>query len=421
MSDPRRIPRRTSGRASLLLAAGSVVSGVLAYVLFALVTRGLGAVTAAPVSVLWTVWALAGAAFTFPLQHWITRCLTAGREGEVRSSGARVGAVVAGAALAAGGLSWLAGERLFQREDAAFPVLVVLVVLGSAAVGVLRGGLAGRGRMAAVAWSLVAENALRCVLVAVLLLADVHDPVAHGLCLVAGSLVALWPGGWRFGAAGEGRAGSLVFLGGAATAQLLAQGVLTGGAVVLALVGGSPAEVTAMFATLALFRAPYMVVLGTLPQVTHHVTGLVVAGEIRALRSLARRLAVLGAATVAVGTVLGLVVGPLLVAAVFGATVEVGSGVAAVVAAGCALALVNVVLMVGALALDRPGRVAGAWGLAVVAGAPVLLLTAVGPVERVAYAFLTAEVVATALLAVAASSVLRGGRAIGRKCETHGP
>jgi O-antigen/teichoic acid export membrane protein len=401
MSSPRR-------GAPLLLAAGSVVSGVLAYVLFALVTRGLGAVTAAPVSVLWTVWALAGAAFTFPLQHWITRSLTAGRETDVRSSGARVGAVVAGAALAAGGLSWIVRERLFQREDAAFPVLVVLVVVGSAAVGVLRGGLAGRGRMAAVAWSLVAENALRCVLVAVLLLADVHDPVAHGLCLVAGSLVALWPGAWRFEAAGEGRAGSLAFLGGAATAQLLAQGVLTGGAVVLALVGGSPAEVTAMFATLALFRAPYMVVLGTLPQVTHHVTGLVVAGEIRTLRSLARRLAVLGAATVAVGTVLGLVVGPLLVAAVFGGTVEVGAGVAAVVAAGCALALVNVVLMVGGLARARPGRVAGAWGLAVVAGATVLLLTAIEPVERVAYAFLTAEVVATVLLAVAASSVLRG-------------
>lgn len=407
MSDPRRSSRRSS----LLLAAGSVVSGVLAYVLFALVTRGLGAVTAAPVSVLWTVWALAGAAFTFPLQHRITRCLTAGREGEVRGSAGRVGAVVAGVALAAGLLSWIAGERLFGREDAAFPVLVALVVVGSAAVGVLRGGLAGRGRMGAVAWSLVVENALRCVLVGALLLADVHDPVAHGLCLVAGSLVVLWPGAWRFGPSDGGRAGSLAFLGGAATAQLLAQGVLTGGAVVLALVGGSPAQVTAMFATLALFRAPYMVVLGTLPQVTHHVTGLVVAGELGALRVLARRVAVLGVATVAAGAALGAVAGPWLVRAVFGATVEVGRGVAALVATGCALALVAVVLMVGALALDRPGRVAGAWGLAVAAGAVVLLLAGAGPVDRVAYAFVTAEAAATLLLAVTASSVLRPARA----------
>ena len=398
-------------RAPILLAAGSVVSGILAYVLFALVTRGLGASAAAPVSVLWTVWALAGAAFTFPLQHWITRSLTAGREGDVRSSAGRVGVVVAAAAVATSGLAWVLRERLFHRDDAWFPALVALVVVGSAAVGVLRGALAGRGRMAAVAGTLVAENALRCVLVGVLLAAGVHDPVAHGLCLVAGSLVALWPGAWRYAGAGAGRAGSLAFLGGAATGQLLAQGVLTGGAVVLALLGGSPAEITAMFATLALFRAPYMVVLGTLPQVTHHVTGLVVAGDRPALRSLARRLAVLAVATVALGSVVGLGAGPWLVRAVFGGSVEVGPGVATLIAAGCALALVNVVLMVGALALDRPGRVAGAWGLAVLAGGVVLLLTtALAPSERVALAFLASEVAATVLLALAASSVLRAGR-----------
>jgi O-antigen/teichoic acid export membrane protein len=401
----------TQRRAPLLLAAGSVVSGVLAYVLFALVTRGLGAVAAAPVSVLWTVWALAGAAFTFPLQHWIARCLTAGREGDVRGSAGRVGVVVVAAAVATGGLAWVFRDRLFHRDDAWFPVLVVLVVLGSAAVGVLRGALAGRGRMGAVAWSMVAENAVRCVLVAVLLLAQVHDPVAHGLCLVAGSLVALWPGVWRFGGPTSDRPGSLAFLGGAATGQLLAQVVLTGGAVVLALLGGSPAEITAMFATLALFRAPYMVVLGTLPQVTHHVTGLVVAGDHPALRSLARRLAVLGAVTVALGAVIGATAGPLLVQAVFGGTVEVGAGVAALVATGCALALVNVVVMVGALALDRPGWVAGAWGLAVLMGAVALLATtAYVPAERVAFAFLATEVAAAALLAGTASTVLRAGR-----------
>ncbi|MCY4726391.1 hypothetical protein NYO98_08880 [Nocardioides sp. STR2] len=401
----------TARRDPLLLASGSVVSGVLAYVLFALVTRGLGATAAAPVSVLWTVWALTGAAFTFPLQHWITRSIAAGREGDVRSSAGRVAGVVALAALGAGGAAWAFRERLFHRDDAWFPVLVVLVVLGSAAVGVVRGSLAGRGRMGSVAASLVLENAVRCLLAVVLLLAQVHDPVAYGLCLVAGSSIALWPGAWRFAGEGAGRAGSLSFLGGAATAQLLAQGVLTGGAVVLALLGGSPAEVTAMFATLALFRAPYMVVLGMLPQVTHHVTGLVVAGDVRALRSLAARLAVVGAAVVVAGATIGGTVGPALVRAVFGDTVDIGHGDAGVLATGCALALVNVVLMVGALALERPGRVAGAWGLAVLAGAAVLLPTTwLLPVERVAFAFVTAEAVATVLLAVAASSVLRTAR-----------
>ena len=55
------------------LALGSAASGLLAYVFFATVTRSLGSAAAAPVSVLWAYWSLAGAALSFPLQHWIAR------------------------------------------------------------------------------------------------------------------------------------------------------------------------------------------------------------------------------------------------------------------------------------------------------------------------------------------------------------
>ena len=80
-----------SRRAPVALAAGSVVSGLLAYVLFALLTRGLGAEAAAPVSVLWTQWTFAAAALTFPLQHWVTRSMVAGHAGDVRAAAARIG------------------------------------------------------------------------------------------------------------------------------------------------------------------------------------------------------------------------------------------------------------------------------------------------------------------------------------------
>src|SRR4051812_28321835 len=201
-------------RSTTALALGSVVSGLLAYLLFALITRGLGAASAAPVSVLWTQWAFAGAAFTFPLQHWITRSVVAGHEGDVRRAAARVAMVVLAAALVLGGLSWLVRDQLFHRDDAWFPVMVVLVTLGSAVIGVVRGGLGGRERFEAVAWSLVAENGLRCVLVGALLLAGVHDPVAHGLCLVAGSLVVvLWPSAMRFSKKGAGESRPFAFLG----------------------------------------------------------------------------------------------------------------------------------------------------------------------------------------------------------------
>ena len=399
-------------RASAALALGSVVSGMLAYLLFALITRGLGADSAAPVSVLWTQWAFAGAAFTFPLQHWITRSVAAGHEGDVRRAAGRVSVLVAAAALVLGLLAWLVRDHLFHRDDAWFPAMVALVTLGSAAIGAIRGGLGGRGRLGAVALSLVAENGLRCLLVGALLLAGAHDPVAYGLCLVAGSLVfLLWPGALRFADGGAGDSRPFAFLGGAATAQLVSQTVLTGGPVLLALLGGSPREITAMFAALALFRAPYLVALGSVPQLTLRLARRIAAGEDAALRSRARGLAVLTAVAVALAGVLGALLGPAVLRLVFGHTVDISSGLAAVLATGCTLAVTNLVLMVSALAQNRPAAVAGAWGVAVLVGAGgAVALSGLSPASTSSGAFLVAEVAATAALAVVA-----GGRLVSRE------
>jgi hypothetical protein len=307
-------------------------------------------------------------------------------------------------------VTWLLRERLFHRDDVWFPVLVVLVTLGSAAAGVVRGTLGGRGRFAAVGWSLVAENGLRCVIVVVLLAAGVHDPVLHGLALAAGGLVALWPSGWRLADTDTGHGGALAFLGGAAAGQVVAQGVLTGGPVLLALLGGAPVEVTATFAALALFRAPYQVVLGALPQLTQQVTTHVVAGRLDRLRTMGRALAAVAVVGACLAALFGAVLGPWLLRLVFGDSVVVSSGVAALVASGCTLAVANVVLMVAALAGHGPLRVAGAWALALVAGAVgVVALAASPPVTRTTTAFLVTEVVATAGLALAAWTSLRLG------------
>ena len=152
--------------------------------------------------------------------------------------------------------------------------MVGLVTLGLGVDGSRARWPGGRERYAALAGSLVAENALRAALVAALLLAGVTDPVAYGLCLTAGPLVAvLWPSSLRFGAgvSGTGGADPIAFLTGAAAAQVIGQTVLTGGPVLLALLGGAPADVTSMFAALALFRAPYQVALGAVPQLTVQV------------------------------------------------------------------------------------------------------------------------------------------------------
>ena len=131
---------------------------------------GPGRRRAAPVSVLWVWWGFAGAALTFPLQHWITRTVTA-HDGEraLRLLGAPDPLVVVGTA--AGRWGRCRGSRATGcsgRGDLGFPALVVAVTLGSGLLGVVRGTLSGRGRFAAVGASLAAENGLRCVAGAVL-------------------------------------------------------------------------------------------------------------------------------------------------------------------------------------------------------------------------------------------------------------
>ena len=259
--------------------------------------------------------------------------------------------------------------------------MIAMVTVGSAVIGVTRGGLGGRGRFTAVAWSLVAENGLRCVLVSALLLADVRNPVAHGLCLVAGQLVVvLWPSALRYaGSAASGPdGGPLAFLSGAAVAQLVSQTVLTGAPVLLALAGGAPHEVTSMFAALALFRAPYVVAVGSVPQLTVRVTQRSLAGEQAALRTLVRSLLVVTVVAAGVAGLVGAWIGPDLLRLVFGDTVEVPAGQAAVMVAGCTVAVANLLLMVVALAEDRPGSSAWAWAVAV-AGRGARLRRPVGP------------------------------------------
>ena len=137
---------KTRLRDTSALAIGSAVSGVLAYVFFALVTRALGPVAAAPVSVLGLLVLrgrradLPAAALDLPLGH-----RARGRAVGARRPARRV-PVSLGVAAVAGGASWLARDLLFHSDEPWFPLLVAAVTLGSAAMGVVRGVLTARRR-----------------------------------------------------------------------------------------------------------------------------------------------------------------------------------------------------------------------------------------------------------------------------------
>jgi O-antigen/teichoic acid export membrane protein len=393
---------RTRFRSTTALAAGSAANGLLAYVFFALVTRQLGAAQAAPVSVLWAYWTFASAALTFPLQHWVARSVTAHRgERHVRAALPGVAGLVALVAVAAGAVSWLVRDRLFHDGGAGFPMLVVAVTLLAALTGVVRGVLSGRGRFGAVAAGLAAENALRCLIAVALVLADVDAPAAYAVALPAGYLSSLaWFSTLRLrrdGDVGTGESAA-AFLGGAAAGQLIGQAVLTGGPVLLALAGGARAEVTALFAALALFRAPYTLALGLVAQLTSVLTGLVLRRDRTGLRRV-RRLVVAGALVgSAVAALVGWGIGPELLRLVFGAGTDLPARLTLVVAVGSAVALANLAATLLLLAHGRTGAAARSWALALAPAAVTFLAVDASVLARTCLTFLVAEAVALVLL-----------------------
>jgi hypothetical protein len=392
---------RLAVRDTSALAVGSAMNGLLAYVFFALATRTLGPVAAASVSVLWTYWNFSAAAITFPVQHWITRSVAAhGGEGAVRRSLPRVVLTIASTGLATSALAWLLRDPLFHRADLGFPLLVGAVTLGSGLSGSVRGGLAARHRFVSLGWALFGENALRCAAAGVLIVLGVREPLGFGLCLIAGPLVSLvWASVLRFSPVQErgGDDSALAFLGGAAGGQLVGQSVLTGGPVVLALSGGAPAQVTALFTGLALFRAPYTLALGLVSQLTGRLTVLVIRGHRATLRRLRLGLVAATAVTVVVAAVIGAELGPTLLRLIFGHAIQLSRGLSALVAVGSALALSNLVLTVAILAQNRGLVVARVWLVSLAAAAVSFALLGSGPLQRTCIAFLVAEAVAWVL------------------------
>jgi O-antigen/teichoic acid export membrane protein len=409
---------RTRRRDTLALAIGSAVTGVLSYVFFAVATRSLGAADAAPVSVLWTYWTFAAAALTFPIQHWITRTVAArGEAGLVRAGLPHLVAVVLAVAVFAGVFAWLAREPLFHRPDAQFPLLVSVVTVGAAVVGVVRGMLAARQRFVSLAIAVAGENAVRCAAAALLVATGTDSAVDYGVALAAGSFVVLaWTSALRLPKPpAENRGVSpLRFLSASSGGQLLSQGVLTGGPVVLALAGGSATQVTALFAVLALFRAPYTLSLGVLPQLTWMLTALAVRQDLAALSRFRRTVCLATGSGAVMAGLFGAAFGPALVRLVFGSDIEVSSQVAALIAVGTAVAIGGLVLTIGVIAQDRPIAVLSAWMVAVIAGGTtfVLVVATGSSLDATCWAFVVAESVAFLVLLVEAT---RGAARLGAR------
>lgn len=403
-----RPSRRAAGESGALLA-GSVVNGLAAYGFIALGTRSLGSEGFAPVAIVWVFWAFSAALLTFPIQHWVIRQMALdGHSGGVRAARGRV-ALLAGAVAAAEGLvAFFLGGRLFGDGSWVWPVCVAGVAAGAGFMGLLRGVLAGSGRYSAAAVAIGGENVVRLAVGALLLVVG-RDPRLLAAALLAGPAVGfLWPRAWQLDRQAGPRP-STGLVGAAGLSVLLSQVVLNGGPPLLAALGGEEAEVTALFAALALFRAPYLVALGLTVRATGPLTRRVSEGGRGSLRRPALGAAGLTVALAAATFAAARPLGPPLIRALFGPGTAPSGPVAGAAAAGCVLALGSLALTVMLIAAAAHRGLVGSWLAAATAGAVALVVTgSLEPVGRVVAAFNAAEVVAVLAAAGALSASPRG-------------
>ena len=382
------------------LVTGSVVNGVCAYAAVSLGTRTFGAAAFAPVSVLWTFWAVASAVLTFPIQHWIIRQLQVdGHDGAVRAALPKLAILSLLVSVTVGVIAFAARRVLFGDVGLVWPTLVALVSLGTAVMGWTYGRLAGRGRFTAVGTALALENVIR-LLAAVAVVIWNGSLVMFGATLVAGPVVTLlWASVFRFDTQKTGSVRVLSFVGGLGGGVLIAQLVLNSGPALLAGLGGRESDVTGLFVALALIRGPYLVALGVATRFTAPLADLVTSRRHADLRRIVvRTMAAIGA-MVGVSALVGFYGGPWLIDLLFGEGVAPSPAAVAGVTIGGVLALGTLLLTMIMIARAAPHAVLRAWLLAVLVAAFPLVIGGWPVLMRVVVAFVVAEAVALGALA----------------------
>ncbi len=380
---------------------GSVLSGIFAYLYIAAGTREYGADAFSGVAQLWTIWFFGSSVLTFPLQHWvIQRLRTDGHGGAVRAVLPRLALISVGLGVAVSAVTLPLRNDLFDRSALLYPIAAGVITVGAAAMGLLRGGLAGHSRFVATATALAGENLLRLA-VGLAVVAASASVGAYGLAILSGPFVILaWPSAVRFEGPEPEGVSPLAFLGSVAGGTVLAQSVLTGGPVVLSLAGGTPAEVTSLFTALALFRAPYIVALGVAIRVTAALTDLAASGRADALAVVRRRLVEVGVGVIALGGLGAYALGPAVQQAIFGDEVDLTRLQAAGLAMGSLAALVTLGLTLVQMTRGAGGHVLAAWMMASAVGVVVMVALPGDPLPRTVAAFLATELAALSLMAL---------------------
>lgn len=383
-----------TGTGTSYMVVGTLIAAVAAYLFQLIAGRALGPTAFAPITVLWTIQFLVFTTVFMPMEQLTIRRLNVAAPHATpwMLFLALIGAAAAGSVL----FSALTLDRLLDGE-ATYLVTVAVLVAGYGGFSLGRGYLAGRRRYREYGLSTLAESMLRLVLAIALVVLGVG---ALGLAwtLVAGSLVIwLWRPfrGERRREAGatpeQGTAGALATF---ITANAASQTILAAGPLVVGSLGAPAAEVSVFFETFLLFRAPLTVAYSLIARVLPPFTSLVERGAFDVIRRWALRLGLLGAGLAAAGYGVGLAVGADVVELMLGDEFRPTAHLAALAAAGVALATVALFIQQLLIAMRATGRLAAAWLFGLVVAALVVWPDGATASIRVGRAFLAGEAAA---------------------------
>jgi O-antigen/teichoic acid export membrane protein len=389
------------------MVVGTLVAALAAYGFQVIAARSLGSTAFAPIAVLWTIQFLAFTTVFMPMEQLTIRRLNA-EAPDAAPWRLFLLAIVAATALGVA-FTAVALDRLLDG-DPAYLALVAALIAGYGGFALGRGFLAGNRRFREYGLTTLSESLFRLALAIVLLSLGVGT-VGLAWTLVAGSVVVyvfrpFRADAGRVRAVGRGTVAALAAFVGATSAS---QTIVAAGPLVVGLLGGTRADVSIVFETFLLFRAPLTVAYSLIARVLPPFTTFVETGRREVLHRWALRLGALGAIAAIGGYVGGATLGPAAVALLLGEEFRPPSGLAAYAGSGVAIATVALFTQQMLIALRATTMLAAAWISGLATAALALTLTAGTPVMRVGLGFLVGELVAFTL--IVALILRRVGRA----------
>jgi len=365
-------------------------------------TLTLGLDDFAPVSQLWTIWALSAAVVTFSYQQLTIR--RAWQQGDSLSP-----LVVAAPVVLAFGVfvaSALASDRIFGSSSLGWPAAAAGMPIGAAVIGITKGRWAARGRYLGLATVVASENAIRASLAVALAVVGATVGWYGAAILVGFAAAAFSPRNAvpdRQGSIDES-AGSMV--GEAGLAGLLAHSTLVLPPLIASGLGATNQEVSILFAYLAALRVPYRLALGVVPRAAERWTQASVEGDSSMFGKIRLIMGATALAGGALAAALSAGIGDPMAGWLFNGAGVLSTSARATAGAASVIAVANLGLTVAGISDGRASAVASRWAAAVAATTGAVLITGRTDITAILAGVLGVEITVLVLL----SAMHRVGR-----------